>query len=309
MAVNKLIIDGIDAYTEFGVCLAYGGATELVAFNSLKEPKFNSWPEEDGIEVDLSEPKLSKKEIVIGFSCNQEGGVEKFMGFLDENVYHTFEFISLGITKKLRLVSMPNRITIQPLKNFELSFIDDSYPFENYVREDLIPIPVPCKRIVEIDGIPLADYGILVTIGIEDEILTSPNVKQNLTIEPESINGDLYDYEADVVFESRDVQVPCHLRAPINAFWNNYNALFWDITRPGEHTFFYGPRNVEYPFYYKSCTVDNFDIVADEIWCDFTITIHFTHQRIGDLYKVLSVIPQGIIVLDDSGVMVNTAIN
>lgn len=49
-------IDGIDIYDEFGVIVEGDGYDELLSFPSLKEPDKNDWPEENGIEVDLSEP-------------------------------------------------------------------------------------------------------------------------------------------------------------------------------------------------------------------------------------------------------------
>ena len=63
---NNLYIDGTDAFTRFGVFIAEGGHNEVVAFPALKAPEVsNDWAEYDGIEVDLSDPKLDTKELEI----------------------------------------------------------------------------------------------------------------------------------------------------------------------------------------------------------------------------------------------------
>ena len=63
---NNLYIDGTDAFTRFGVFIAEGGHNEVVAFPAFKAPEVSyDWAEYDGIEVDLSDPKLDTKELEI----------------------------------------------------------------------------------------------------------------------------------------------------------------------------------------------------------------------------------------------------
>lgn len=304
----KINVDGIDIYAAYGISIADEGLNGLIAFNTTKEPDINDWPEEDGIEVDLSDLKLENKAFGISFNGKQEGGVELFLGLMDETPYHDFEFIGLNITRRLRLVSMPSRTSIQPFKNFELQFTDDSYPFTTYVRTEPIRVANCYQKGFEIDDKLISDYGIWIHGAVGDEILKAPDVKPNLTIDPISINGAMYDSEGDVVFNSRDITLNCHIRADIPVFWNNWNTFFYDITRNGSHNFFFEERNHDYPFYYKRCSVDRFQIINNEIWCDFTITLCFTSLRIGDVWHLLAVIPQGLIELDPTGLMVDTTL-
>ena len=62
---NALYIDDLHVRSRFGCWITRGGYAGLLAFPAMREPEYNDWPEEDGIEVDLSEPKLEDKEIAI----------------------------------------------------------------------------------------------------------------------------------------------------------------------------------------------------------------------------------------------------
>ena len=55
---ETIYIDDIDIYARYGVVITSGGYDGLLAFPALKDPEANDWPEEDGVEVDLSDPKL-----------------------------------------------------------------------------------------------------------------------------------------------------------------------------------------------------------------------------------------------------------
>ena len=58
--INRLFIDGNDAYLQYGVYVTSGGFNELVAFPPLKSVDSNDWQEEDGVEADLSAPVLKR---------------------------------------------------------------------------------------------------------------------------------------------------------------------------------------------------------------------------------------------------------
>ena len=66
--INRLFIDGNDAYLQYGVYVTSGGFNELVAFPPLKSVDSNDWQEEDGEEADLSAPVLNTREIQVKFA-------------------------------------------------------------------------------------------------------------------------------------------------------------------------------------------------------------------------------------------------
>ena len=67
-------IDGEDMYLRFGAVFISGGYDDILTFPALKDPDKNDWPEEDGVEVDLSDPKLSSKEITLDFFAEDAFG-------------------------------------------------------------------------------------------------------------------------------------------------------------------------------------------------------------------------------------------
>lgn len=72
--IDNCYIDGISICNRFGVWVTKGGYNGLLAFPAMKEPESNDWPEEDGIEVDLSDPKLEPKEATISFLSTRTTG-------------------------------------------------------------------------------------------------------------------------------------------------------------------------------------------------------------------------------------------
>ena len=81
-------IDGIDAFTRYGVMIEEGGYNGVLSYPSLKEPEqSNNWLEEDGIEVDLSDPKLNTKELDISFSAFDEYMLGDFIALLSDGAH------------------------------------------------------------------------------------------------------------------------------------------------------------------------------------------------------------------------------
>lgn len=309
--VGDLIIDGQDIYTNFMVGVAHEGLNGLVQFQSLKPPPFNEWPEYSGIEVDLSDPKLENKTFIMKFYGHRDISVRNFIDFLDEQTYHVFEFPKLGITRTLRFTKMNSRRTINEEKAFELEFADDSYPFDNYIRPSLIPIDKYYNNKVTIDGIPLSDYGIYHTYGMHDKVLVVGDVKNALTINEPSINSVIYDSGAVIVYSNRDISIDLTLTASPDIFWNNWFAFFYDLTRPGERSFYYDARGDYWDIFYKSCSIKRFECAGNgEIWCDFNITLTFSNMQLTDMWNVLATgTKYGDVILDNTGRYIDTTIN
>jgi hypothetical protein len=294
---GQLIIDGVNIFTEYGICIVDGGYNGLVQYPSLKTPYFNDWPDEDGIEVDLSNPKLDIKKFTIQLGGIYEFGVRGLIDFLSDNAYHEFTFTEIGIMRKLRLNLESARSGLIDYKLFSLDFTDD-FPLYNYTYEDPIPIDTFCGRVVEIDGVPLTNYGISVTLGSHNEIVKTATIKQNLLVNNAIINGAIYDPE-NVVFSHKDVSIKCYIKADINTFWRNYNALLHNLVQPGERTFWYDVRSEEFPCYYKSSNITNFIVINGEIFCTFDIVLVFTSFRLGGVDYLLASEDYELFVLEE----------
>lgn len=308
--VGELFIDNIDVYQQYGIGIEEDGYRGLVQFQSMRTPPMNNWPEEHGIEVDLSDPKLHNKTINITFYGTRDTAMREFVDFLDEQVYHIVEIRNIGLTRTLRLTKMLNRNTVGEYKTCEMEFCDDDYPFDGYTRPALIPIAEVWQSGIDIDGIPLSDYGIWFTEGERDEILIVGDIKKALTIDVISRNGVIYDNGASVLYGDRDIMLNLSIVAPQATFWNNWNAFFYDLTRPNERELYYNVREDTYKFFYKSCTVNRFEQTrGNEIFCSFSVTFNFTAMTLADIYYLLAVERYGLVELDDTALMVDTSLN
>lgn len=66
--VGKLFIDGLDAFSEYGIFVEQYGYKALVQMPSFKKLSSTEWPEYDGEEVDLSDPSLIAKHFRFRFA-------------------------------------------------------------------------------------------------------------------------------------------------------------------------------------------------------------------------------------------------
>lgn len=174
---NNLYIDGTDAFTRFGVFIAEGGHNEVVAFPALKAPEVsNDWAEYDGIEVDLSDPKLDLKEFEIKFAAIGDYRTGDLFVLLSDGAYHTFEFREIQFTCRLRLVSEVSNLLYVGAKTFTLKFADD-FPMNGYIYQAPSSNTVPIQG-YEINGVDFSVYGIRVLEGSEAQVLKAPVVKK-----------------------------------------------------------------------------------------------------------------------------------
>jgi hypothetical protein len=244
----------------------------------MKTVEINDWPEEDGIEPDLSQPALSSKEFTVTFAAHGDVRTSQFLDLISDGAYHMFEMAETGRTYRLRLLSQTNLISRQRLELFSLQFADDFPLPEDY--EYLPPESgiVPVQG-VELDGVDLSLYGIRLLEGSRAEMLKSPAVKKNLLTDLNLQNGAFYD-GAFVVFKDKDVRLNLLMRAGAAAeFWRNYDALLYGLSRPGERKLFVEESGYEYPCYYKSCDVEEFSPEPGKIWFRFGLVLVFISFR------------------------------
>jgi len=283
---GTLYINGIDAYTEYGVFVEQNGYTGIVQYPPLKKVDSNSWPEEDGIEPDLSSPVLDSKQFDLSFVRLNDDNIEELLDLLGNQSYNTFYFTELGQALKLRLVSQADKRVFKRLERFKLKFEHD-FPLENY--EYQLPVDLAVTQVgYEIDAVPLASYGVWILDGSDEEISKTPAVKKNLLVNLNKKQGVTY-FGENVVFESKDVTLKCLLKTKsMEIFWRNYMALLYDLTQPEERIFFTDRLYEEYPCHYKNSKVNKFDILKNgTIWCEFTLTLVFTSFRVNELCYLL----------------------
>ena len=173
-------IDGDNTYTTLGICIIKGSYDNLVAFPPAKESDDkNDWPEEDGIEIDLSSLTLNTYELSIDFACKDDLGFSGLIAILSDMGYHEFYFPIFDRTYRLRLSSQ-NSYTIYPgFQVVKITFANDFPRNSDYeYQEPVNSIPMP--KGYEIDNRDLSEYSVAILKGSDAEILKAPTVKKNL---------------------------------------------------------------------------------------------------------------------------------
>lgn len=276
---GRLYIDGVDAFDRYGVFVAAGGYNGIASWAPLKKVECVDWPDEDGVEPDLTEPRLDGREFDVSF-CTVDGDkTGDLIEALSAGAYHVFDFRRIGCERRLRLVAHSASERVRRLEKFALRFADD-FPLEGYAYADPVPVPAVWQRGYELDARPLSDHGIWVLDGSETELLKAPAVKKNLSVGGKGQSGTIYD-DRQVFFQAKDVALKCLLTAPDKTvFWHNYQALLHDLVRPGERRLFVELTGGEYSCYYKSGQVSRCEVTArGGMWCEFTLTLTFTAFR------------------------------
>lgn len=276
---GRFLLDGVDAYDEYGVYVETQGLNGLIAWPSIKIPDSNDWQEEDGLEVDLEEVHLDTKEVQLKLVVSGSyGSLWEFLNVLADGAYHEFYFASLERTFTLRLVSMPNFSGVTNLSKVTIKLNDDT---------PLTSTAAPTGDIItdtddyEIDDTSLAKYGVRV-LSAMTEVRKAPEVKKNLLRNIKTQDGAIYDSE-NVNFKSKEVKLKCLMRAnSLSELWNNWDALLAGCisTDPDKkasenfHRLYVRQLEHEFEFYYKSCSVSTF-YPTGTIWLEFTITLVF----------------------------------
>lgn len=284
---NNCYIDNISTWNRFGVWVTKGGYNDLLTFPALVDPEKNDWPEEDGIEVDLSDPKLAAKEITITFlASNPNINAADFIAYVSTSGYHTLRVPVLQREWTLRLSTHTANKVYPAACEFSLNFIVD-----DPVRPSSVALPDPGLYVrdsgYELDGVSFADYGVVVDIA-RDNLLKAPTVKQNLTRKISTFDGQIYDVE-HLVFDSKEVTFKCHLSAvSMNAFWRCYDAFFGALIQPKERQLYVDSICETYPCFYKKSSGFKVLTLRGPVIVEFSLTLVFTVFRIGETEYLLA---------------------
>ncbi|MDR2764897.1 MAG: hypothetical protein LBB90_07690 [Tannerella sp.] len=277
---QNVLIDEIDGYTQYGVSViasSGGSYRELITCPSLKKVPANDWPEEDGIEVDLSEPVLDTMKCSLRFVCEHgKSGIDAFFDRLNDGAYHVFEFPEIDRSYKLRVSAQPNLTVSGDYRVFSLQFENDfplaaSYSYSPPQSTYVLP-----NFGILLDGKNIRNYGIGVTGDWRAEIYRAPEVKNNLTQSVDNRHGVVYD-DGQVKYKSKEVRLNMLMAAnSIAEFWNNRDAFLYDLVRPNLRNLTAGTEVLK--CYYKSCSTESF-YVRTAVFHQFTLSLIFTSYR------------------------------
>ena len=273
---DRLYIGVADVLEYSYVCTAFGGFDELIAFPPLKTPPANDWHEERGFDPDLSDPVLDTREVTLRLSATDQLDYYGAIGMLEVSPVIDVRATSIGRSWSLRFIAPTDSAHSS---TFGLKFADDT-PMQGYTyqppnaekerewilstsrRDDFVITESPKRS--------FADYGARVLGDVVDEMERRNEVKTGLLRKFSTKPGAFYDKDAMFFEKGGDRQVQLLMRADTLAeLWRNYDALLFDLIRPGAR------RYKDAPFYYSSCRVDKFIPDEPRPWLQFTLTLTF----------------------------------
>lgn len=284
---ERLYIGEFDVWDETYACVAFGGFNELIAFPPLKTPPANDWYEERGFDPDLSAPVLDTREVTLRLSATHPEDYEKTLAILNENPVVEVRAQSIGRSWSLRFIAPTDSAHSS---TFGIKFADDT-PMQGYTyqppkadkerewilstsqRDDFVITESPERSFV--------DYGARVLGDVVDEMERRNEVKTGLLRKFSTKPGAFYDKAALLSEKGGDRQVQLLMRADTLAeLWRNYDALLFDLIRPGAR------RYKGAPFYYSSCRVDKFIPDEPRPWLQFTLTLTFFEGSSSSSYEI-----------------------
>lgn len=304
---GKLFIDLQDIYTNYGIFVVEQGHNDLICYPALKEVNYNDWPDEDGIEADLTSPVLDTREFNLKMALHGTGArIDSFIQMLSNSAYHTWLFQEIGRSYKLRLVGQPDLTTLNTIGMFSLTLADD-YPLKDYTYQAPVSSIVP-ETGYQLDGTDFSEYGIMVLQGSKDEVMISAPAKRNLLVNIKSVSGAVYDGQA-VKFKAKDVRLRCLMRAEtLQELWRNYDAFLYDLVRPGERLLYVDDTGYEYRCFYRRADVSEF-YATGKIWLRFDITLTFTSFRLEGEEYVLAAESSYMIITEQDNYAIDLSTN
>lgn len=285
---GKLFIDGKDALLDYGLFVEDGGMKALIQYPSFKKLDSTEWDEYDGEEVDLTAPVLDTKTFSLQFCITNIDYAEDFFDDLSTGAYHTFEFVHLKKTYKLRMTTNGTFTQFVRLGKLTLSFADD-FP-EIPTGEHYAYGKAGIRQFGhELDGIDFSQFGAYVLDGSDASVRKAPSVRENLSIDTSTLAGVIYD-DAEVHFKTKDVTLKLLINTTdVDEFWKRWNSLWSVVLQPEARSFYFQALGNEYECYYKSNTVSKLEILRNgHVWCEFNLVLTFTDCRPVGAYLLLA---------------------
>lgn len=267
-------IDGVDVYAQYGAYLL--GCEGLFGWPELKATEVVVWPDDEGVDINLSQSCVASRKFEISFRVKDVKAVE-FLDFIFSTQAKVYDIPSLGINKALRLVGCSEISVIRKLGVVTLTLTNDK-PLQEYKYiEPATSIKNEHhKGVLEIDGRDITTYGCVVLAGTTSAMNAYPSVGEVLAVDINGINGERVDSDAPLVKMGRDVTIHLLLRAKdMVEFWRNYNALLYDLIRAGERSVEY-IGGISFQAYYQGQKIEDISpprCGGDGVWVKFCLTL------------------------------------
>lgn len=274
--LNNLIIDDVDIYAVYGICLAENSLGPVVQMPPFKTSSYvvNDWQEQDGLDFDISAPLLDGKKFNLNFYVRDIRYVERLIDFLRVCSYRDWTFVELGVTQTLRLVEAPSISDVEKFGTMTLSVAqDEAYTLPTTSGRYPQVNPVTRLQNVSIDNHDIGCYGAWVLEGTDKSVRSAVyKVKPNLSRNISTVSGVIYNNDTvHMGYKDFTVNLLIHT-ANINDFWARYAALMGAITSADKKSLDFNEAYLHFHCFYKSNNVKRFVIDGGQVWCEFTVT-------------------------------------
>ena len=267
---HNFTIDYIDVADVFGLEVIDQGYNELIEWPAFKPIPYNDWGEDDGIEPDLSSPKLASREVKVSLAGRATlAQVEALMGLLTEQKMHTLSYTSVRARWRMRFVEAEPMVECGGLRFLTLTFAEDVPEWLNNTRPTSNISPATDYLW---DNNKFTDYGVRILEGTRDSVTRIPDAKELKKYSVSGVNGDILAGGA-IRYQAYDATLRCLMRASsLSELWENYCALFNAMSASGAHYLYVDAVGKSYPCYYQSCKIQRF-YPTDKIWLEFDIMV------------------------------------
>lgn len=234
MQTGNLLIDGVDAFAQYGAYLSNGQLAPLLELPKLKTPTSTDWADLDGMEYDLTAPLLDSRTLSLKFHIRTPEGFYSLIEALQAGAYHTFNLPSITQTYTLRLTQTSNLSVAGNLITVSLTFSEDipTAPTGSPSTSPLIPLTG-----VTLDNTDLAYYGSTPIEGIRSDVLTPLPIKEALKVTTCNTAGiALYDSQT-VTQKPITLTLPLYITAPtVTELIRRYHSFLAFLLQPNLHT-------------------------------------------------------------------------
>lgn len=246
--------------SQYGCALRQGALKGLLAFPNLKKYDTNDWHEADGIEADLTAPVLDARQFDLPLYFGSASGYTSFFDELATASYHELSVSPLGIRKVFRFVSAGQPIIVRDSILVSARFSDDN-PLDgyNYTAPNYTHVR---NEVWRLDGLLLSRYGIKVLEGSRSQGWQIPKPKENLIRNIETVDGVIYDDHASKA-GTYTFTLSCYMtHSSPAAFMACWNALLFDLKRPGARTITGDLKDSPLKAVYELCSVGDVSITG-----------------------------------------------
>lgn len=269
---GDISINHTDIYKFYGMWVVEDGYNEFVAWPSFKAISFVNWPESDGIDPDLTEPKLAPREFSLRVASYKswKNGIGSFCADMRAaKGIASIDAGSIGRTCIARFKGVTRITTARGITYADIIFTEN-IPVQN---EGAIITELAYNDDYTIDGKPFSFFNTRILEGSLSSITGEHRTKPVMEVDAADTDGVILGAPL-LTFEPYNATLRCLMTASsLDVLWSNYDALCSRMTAPEERHIWAKNTLMEYKCYYVSQRVVRF-LPTPKPWIEFDITVN-----------------------------------